>query len=156
MLKSLQGETKGANLRLAIVASRFHDYLVDKLIAGAQETLLTHGVQQSGIDLVKVPGSFELPFTCKELAASKSYDALVALGVLIKGDTLNFDLICSAMISGLNQVSLEFRVPIGFGVITAQTLEQAVERAGGKLANRGVEAALAALEMANLKRMLQK
>lgn len=156
MLRKLQLETSGPGLRVALVASRFHDYLVEKLIAGAHETLLANGVASSDIELVTVPGSFELPLACKQLAQVARFDALVALGVLVRGGTSSYDLICSTMIRGLNQVSLEFSLPIGLGVITAENLEQAAERAGGRLANRGSEAAIAALHMARLAHTLRK
>jgi 6,7-dimethyl-8-ribityllumazine synthase len=130
--------------------SRFNELISDKLLRGAFDVLERHGVKLQDIDVFWVPGAWELPFIAKEIALSGKYDAIVALGAVIQGDTLHFEYICAEASKGLAQVGLEQRVPVGFGVLTCSNLEQALERAGSVAGNQGAEAALAALEMANL------
>jgi 6,7-dimethyl-8-ribityllumazine synthase len=140
----------GAGRRFAIVASRFNARVVDLLVAGAVDCLRRHGVEAAAIHLVRVPGAWEIPQAAEELAAGGGIDALIALGVVIRGETPHFDYICSACSSGLAGVAARHRLPVGFGVLTCDTSEQAQERAGGKAGNKGWEAAQAALEMTDL------
>ena len=140
------------------MASRFNEFIVSKLIEGATDCLVRHGAAASDIDVVWVPGAFEIPFACKKLAANSSaeYDAVIALGAVIRGDTSHYDLICNEVAKGVAAVGLEAGVPVIFGVITADTIAQAIERAGTKAGNKGFDAAMSAIEMANLARQLSE
>jgi 6,7-dimethyl-8-ribityllumazine synthase len=149
-IRETQGGLSSAGRRFAIVASRFNARVVDPLVAGALDCLRRHGVEPAGIHVVRVPGAWEIPQAAEELAAAGGIDALIALGVVIRGETPHFDYICSACSRGLASVSERHRLPVGFGVLTCDTSEQAQERAGGKAGNKGWEAAQAALEMADL------
>ncbi len=150
MRRTIQNENvqsiDGTNFTIGIIASRFHDDITEKLLEGAMDILLHHKVQKENIEVAWVPGSFEIPFGCQQLARTKKYDALIALGCVIKGGTDHHMLVGGEASRGVMQVSLEHHTPIGFGVITANTLEQAQERSGEK-ENRGTDAALAALTM---------
>jgi len=148
--KTFEGGLEGRGLRIGLVASRFNDFIVKHLVEGAQEALRKCGVAEADIDLVRVPGSMELPLAAKRMAASGSYDALVCLGCVIRGGTTHYDIVCNEAAKGISQASLETGVPTIFAVITAETIEQAVERAGTKMGNKGYEGALAAVEMATL------
>ncbi len=139
-----------AGLKFGIVISRWHDLINSKLLEGAIDTIIRHGGSEENIEIIYVPGSFEIPLTCKRVAASKKYDAVIAIGTVIRGQTLHFDLISSEAIKGTAQASMETNIPISLGILTTDTLEQAFERAGSKQGNKGSEAALAAIEMANL------
>jgi len=154
-MKVLEGELKAEGLKLGLVASRFNHAIVDRLVEGAVDCFLRHGGREEDLLLVKVPGSWELPSAVKKLSASEELDAVVALGALIRGETSHFDYIASEVAKGLAQVALEWGKPVSFGVVTADTLEQALERAGTKKGNKGWEAALAAIEMANLFKRLR-
>lgn len=136
--------------RFGIIVSRFNEFLSSKLIEGAVDTLEQHGVEENSIDIVWVPGSFEIPVVTQKIARSKKYDAVICLGVIIKGDTPHSDYIASEVAKGISKVSLDTGVPCAFGVITADNLEQAIERTGTKQGNKGRDAALSAIEMANL------
>lgn len=136
--------------RYAIVAARWHEGIMDRLISGARDTLLTRGASEDRIELFRVPGSFELPLACQQAAISGRYVAVIALGVVIQGETPHHDYINLSVAQGLMQASQKSQVPILFGVLTCHTIEQAEERAGGKVGNKGEEAALAAIEMVNL------
>jgi 6,7-dimethyl-8-ribityllumazine synthase len=149
-MKTIQGVLIGSGLRFAIAASRFNEPITARLLDGAIDALTRHDVRHQDIDVYKVPGAWELPLITKELALSGKYDAIVAVGAVIQGDTPHFDYVCSEMSKGLANVSIEQRVPIGFGVLTCGNLEQALVRAGSKSGNKGADAALSALEMANL------
>jgi 6,7-dimethyl-8-ribityllumazine synthase len=149
-VKVFEGNLKGEGFRVGIVLSRFNSFITDKLFDGALDALKRHGVHESDISLYRVPGSFELPLIAKKLTGLKMYDAIVCLGALIRGQTPHFEYISAEVTKGLAQVSMESEVPIAFGVITADTIEQAVERAGTKMGNKGFEAAVSAIEMANL------
>ncbi len=149
-MRRYEGLLKAEGFNFGIVASRFNHLLVDRLIEGAVDCILRHGGSEENIYIVRVPGSWELPLTVKELLLRKPVDGVVALGVLIRGQTPHFDYIASETAKGLAQVSLEMRKPVGFGVITADSLEQAIERAGTKQGNKGWEAALSVIEMVNL------
>jgi len=149
-----EGLLRAEGFSFGIVASRFNHLLVDRLIEGAIDCILRHGGDEENIHLVRVPGSWELPIAVKELINKKKVDGVVALGVLIRGQTPHFDYIASEVAKGLAMVSLETGKPVSFGVITADTLEQAIERAGTKQGNKGWESALALIEMVNLLRSL--
>jgi 6,7-dimethyl-8-ribityllumazine synthase len=149
-IRATEGGLDGTDRRVAIVASRFNSRVVDLLVAGAVDCLRRHGVEPAAIHLVRVPGAWEIPQAAEVLAAAGGIDALIALGVVIRGETPHFDYICSACSSGLAGVAERHRLPVGFGVLTCDTSEQAQERAGGKAGNKGWEAAQAALEMADL------
>lgn len=153
-IREVQGGLSGAGKRFGIVASRFNSRVVELLVSGAVDCLRRHGVDPGDIVLVRVPGAWELPQAAEELAnpgdGKPKLDALVALGVVIRGDTPHFDYICAQCSAGLASVSQRHRIPVGFGVLTCDTSQQAEERAGGKAGNKGWEAAVAALEMADL------
>lgn len=148
-IQEIQGSLNAAGRRFAIVASRFNSRVVELLVAGAVDCLRRHGADD--ITVVRVPGAWEIPQAAEELAAGETrYDAIVALGVVIRGETPHFDYICSSCSRGLASLAKRHRIPVGFGVLTCDTSQQAEERAGGKAGNKGWEAALAALEMADL------
>lgn len=156
LVRTFEGQINAAGKRFGIVAARFNSFIVEHLISGAVDTIVRHGGSKNDISLVHVPGSFEIPLACKKLAESGKLDALVALGAVIRGATSHYDLICAEVTRGIAAIMRETGVPIGFGVITADTIEQAIERAGTKAGNKGVEAALAAIEMSNVIRIIDK
>lgn len=141
-------------LKIGIAASRFNEFIVSKLIGGAEDGLLRHGAEAENIDLVWVPGAFELPFAAKRLAESGKYDAVICLGTVIRGSTSHYDLVCAEVSKGIANVGLSVNTPVIFGVLTTDTIEQAIERAGTKAGNKGFDAAVSAIEMANLIRNL--
>ncbi|MCL1984892.1 MAG: 6,7-dimethyl-8-ribityllumazine synthase [Betaproteobacteria bacterium] len=145
-MKSIEGKLDGKGLRVTIVAARFNDFIVERLIGGAVDYLARHGCDEKNIDLVRVPGAFEMPLVCKRLAARKNCDGIVAVGAVIRGSTPHFEFVANEAIKGIAQVCLESGIPIGFGLLTTDTLEQAIERAGSKAGNKGAEAAAAMLE----------
>jgi 6,7-dimethyl-8-ribityllumazine synthase len=149
-MKVIQGELSAELLKFGIVVSRFNDFVTSKLLEGAVDALVRHGAGEEDIEVVKVPGSFEIPLAAKRLAQKGGYDALICLGAVIRGATPHFDYVAAEVSKGVAQASLETGVPIAFGVITADTLEQAVERAGSKAGNKGWDAALTAIEMAQV------
>lgn len=149
-IKTYQGELTARGLKFAIVAARFNDFVVDRLLTGAVETLKSHGVSDSDIEIARVPGAFDLPLVAQKMAQSKRYQAIVALGAVIRGDTAHFDFVAGECASGLTRASLDAGIPIAFGVITTDNVEQAMDRAGGKAGNKGADAALVAIELANL------
>jgi 6,7-dimethyl-8-ribityllumazine synthase len=153
-IRTINGDLVARDLRFAIVAARFNDTIVDSLIRGAVDTLLRHGAGEKQIDLIRVPGAFDLPFVVKRVAASKRYDAVVALGAVIRGATPHFDYVAGQCAAGLARASEESGIPVAFGVLTTETIEQAIERSGTKAGNKGADAALCALELANLLRRL--
>jgi len=148
--KKFEGMLLGEGLRFGLVVSRFNEFVTRKLLDGAQDALVRHGVSEEDIEVAWVPGSFEVPLIAKRLAQSKRYDAVICLGTAIRGGTPHFDYIAAEVSKGVARVGLETGLPVIFGVITADTLEQAIERAGTKMGNRGFEAAEHAIEMANL------
>ena len=150
----LKGQLAVDGQRFAIVVSRFNEFLTSKLLSGAIDTLMRHGCDEQNITCVHVPGAFELPLVTKKLAESGSYDAVICLGCVIRGQTPHFEYIAGQVARGIAQVGLSTGVPITFGVITADTLEQAVERAGSKGGNRGADAAVSAIELSNLLKQL--
>jgi 6,7-dimethyl-8-ribityllumazine synthase len=153
-IRTLNGDLVARDLRFAIVAARFNDMIVDSLIRGAVDVLLRHGATEKQIEIVRVPGAFDLPFVAKRVAASKRYDAVVALGAVIRGATPHFDHVAGQCAAGLARVADETGVPVAFGVLTTDTIEQAIERAGTKAGNKGADAAVCALELANLLKRL--
>ncbi len=153
-IRTLQGDLIARDLRIAIVAARFNDAIVEHLIRGAVDTLLRHGASEKQIEIIRVPGAFDLPLIVKKVASSKRCDAVVALGAVIRGATPHFDLVAGQCAAGLARAQEETGVPVAFGVLTTDTIEQAVERAGTKAGNKGADAALCALELANLLRRL--
>jgi 6,7-dimethyl-8-ribityllumazine synthase len=141
-------------VRCVLVAARFNEFVVKELVAGALDALVRHGVDEANITLVKVPGAWEIPAACRHVAASGKVDAVVALGAVIRGSTAHFEHVCSGVSSGVASVAADTGIPVGFGVLTVDSIEQAIERAGSKAGNKGAEAALVALEMVNLKKRL--
>lgn len=154
-IKLIEGSCQNAKGRYAIVVARFNSFVVDRLQDGALAALKENGVQESDIVIVKVPGAFELPLAVQTLAAGDEYDAVIALGAVIRGGTPHFEYVAGACVDGLNQVALQSHKPVIFGVLTVDTIEQATDRAGGKMGNKGAEAALTALEMVSLLRQLE-
>lgn len=155
MPRSFEGDLNASGLRLAIVASRFNDEIVAGLLEGALDCLLRHGVAEEAISLYRVPGAFEIPSLVSKILRGEGHDAVIALGCLIRGDTPHFDFISAQVTSELSRVSIEAGLPVAFGVITCNTWEQAAERSSAGTSNKGWEAALAAIEMANLWRALR-
>ena len=148
--KVYEGKLVGEGLKFGIVIGRFNEFISTKLLSGALDALNRHGVNEEDIEVVWVPGAFEIPLAAKKLAKSGKYDAVISLGAVIRGATPHFDYVCAEASKGVAKVGLETELPIIFGVITTDTIEQAIERAGTKAGNKGWEAALSALEMANL------
>lgn len=146
----IEGDLTAGDHRFAIVASRFNEFVVDQMVDGALHTLQRHGVDPDTVTIVHVPGSLEIPVTAQRCARSGTYDAVICIGAVIRGATDHFDYVCSGVSSGTMQTALDTEVPVIFGVITTDTIEQAIERAGTKAGNKGRDAASAALEMANL------
>ena len=149
-MKVLEGKLVAGKGRFAIVASRFNEFIVSKLISGAEDTFVRHGVDTDDITLVWVPGAFELPLAAMKLAQSGKYSAIVCLGAVIRGSTSHYELVCSEAAKGIAQVGLKTGMPVTFGVVTTENIEQAIERAGTKAGNKGADAALTALELTNL------
>jgi len=152
MAKTLEGVLQAQGMRMALVVSRFNDFISSKLMEGALDTLKRHGASEEDMTVVWVPGAFEIPLTAKRLAASGKYDAVLALGAVIRGSTPHFDFVAAEVSKGVAQVGLETGVPVIFGVLTTDTIEQAIERAGTKSGNKGAAAAMAAVEMVDLLR----
>jgi len=145
-----EGHLVGTGLKVGIVVGRFNEFITSKLLGGAQDALKRHGINSEDVDVAWVPGAFEIPFAAKKLAASGQYDAVITLGTVIRGSTPHFDYVCNEAAKGIASLSMQHDIPVIFGVLTTDTIEQAVERAGTKAGNKGWEAAVAAIEMANL------
>jgi len=154
-VKNVDGDLLARGARFGIVLARFNGFIGERLLEGALDTLVRHGADRSNIDLVRVPGAFEMPLALKTLAAAGKYDALIALGAVIRGATPHFDYVAGECAKGISQVGLQYDIPVGFGVLTVDTIEQAIERAGTKAGNKGVDAALTVLEMVNLLKKLR-
>jgi 6,7-dimethyl-8-ribityllumazine synthase len=154
-MRTIEGQLVARDLRFAIVAARFNELIVRNLIEGASDLLRRHGAQDADIHLIRVPGAWELPLAARRLAQLRRYDAVIALGAVIRGQTPHFEFVCAECAAGLNRVSQDFELPLGFGVLTCDTVDQALDRAGGKSGNKGTDAALAALEMVSLLRVLE-
>ena len=153
-INTISGDFVSQGARFAIVAGRFNSFIVEHLINGAVDTLVRHGVEAKTIDVIHTPGAFEIPLAAQRLAATKQYDGIIALGCVIRGATPHFDYVAGECAKGIAAVALKFDVPIAFGVLTVDTIEQAVERAGTKAGNKGAEAAMSALEMVSLLKRL--
>ena len=145
-MNTFEGKLVSDGIKIGIVAARFNEFIVSKLIAGARDALLRHDVKEEDIDLAWVPGAFEIPLIAKKMAESGKYDAVICLGAVIRGATPHFDYVCNEASKGIAQVMLQYKTPIGFGLLTCDSIEQAIERAGSKGGNKGVEAAAAMLE----------
>ena len=153
-MKILEGELQAKGLKFAIIVSRFNDFITSKLLDGAKDALLRHGAKEEDIDIARVPGSFEIPLIARKLASKGTYNAVICLGTVIRGATPHFEYVAAEVSKGVAAASMETGVPIAFGVITSDTIEQAVERAGTKSGNKGWDAALTAIEMAQLLKKL--
>ena len=153
-MKTLEGNVVAEGIKIGIVAARFNEFLVSKLVSGAQDGLVRHGVNDDDIDLAWVPGAFEIPLVAKKMAKSGKYDAVICLGAVIRGATSHYDYVCAEVSKGIANVSLETETPVMFGVVTTDNIEQAIERAGTKAGNKGYDCALGAIEMINLSRTL--
>lgn len=149
-MRTIEGNLIGQGLKFGIVAGRFNEFIGSKLISGAIDALIRHGVEEDNIEITWVPGAFEIPLAAKKLAKSNRYDAVICLGAVIKGSTPHFDYVSSEVSKGVAHVALETEKPVIFGVLTTDTIEQAIERAGTKAGNKGYDAAVTAIEMANL------
>ena len=149
-IKTYEGEMVVNNAKFGIVISRFNSFLVESLLSGALDTLLRHGCKEKDIEIVRVPGAVEIPLAAKRMAASKKYDAIIALGAVIRGGTPHFEFVANENSKGLAQVCMEYDLPVAFGALTVDTIEQAIERSGTKAGNKGTEAALSAIEMVNV------
>lgn len=149
-MKVLEGKLIAREGRFAIVAARFNEFIVSKLVAGAEDTLVRHGANTDDITLVWVPGAFEIPLAAQKLAQSGKYQAVICVGSVIRGSTTHYDYVCNEVSKGIAQINLQTGVPVTFGVLTTENIEQAIERAGTKAGNKGADAAMAALELADL------
>jgi 6,7-dimethyl-8-ribityllumazine synthase len=150
MSKVFEGMLQGKGLKFGLVASRFNEFITAKLLDGAQDALRRHGVIEADIDIAWVPGSFEIPLAAKKMADTKKYDAIICLGTVIRGATPHFEYIATEVIKGIAKIGFDSGLPVTYGIVTADSLEQAIERAGTKAGNRGFDAAVNAIEMANL------
>ena len=154
-MRILEGNVVAEGIKIGIVAARFNEFIVSKLVGGAQDACVRHGVKDEDIDLAWVPGAFEIPIVAKKMAASGKYDAVLCLGAVIKGSTSHYDYVCSEVSKGIAQVGLNSGIPVMFGVLTTDTIEQAIERAGTKAGNKGSDCAHGAIEMVNLIRSMK-
>lgn len=154
-IKTIEGDLQCRELRFAILAARFNEFIVDQLVRGALDTLKRHGASDKQIEVVRVPGAFDMPLVARRLAHSKRYDAIIALGAVIKGATAHFDYVAGECAGGLARVAQDTGVPVAFGVLTTDTIEQAIERSGTKAGNKGADAAITAIELANLLRRIE-
>ena len=151
-----EGKVVSEGMKVGIVAARFNEFIVSKLVAGTEDALLRHDVKEEDIDLAWVPGAFEIPLIASKMAKSGKYDAVIALGAVIRGSTTHYDYVCSEVSKGIANVSLNSDIPVMFGVITTENIEQAIERAGTKAGNKGYDCAMGAIEMVNLIRNIEK
>lgn len=154
-MHTFEGKLVSQNIRVGIVAARFNEFIVNKLVGGAMDALLRHDVREEDIDLAWVPGAFEIPLIAKKMSKSGKYDAVICLGAVIRGATSHYDLVCNEAAKGIAHVSLDSGVPVLFGVVTTENIEQAIERAGSKAGNKGYDSAMAAIEMVNLVRAIE-
>jgi len=155
-VKIYEGQLVSENIRVGIVASRFNEFIVSKLLSGAVDGLKRHNVRDSDIEVAWVPGAFEIPLIAAKMAKSEKFDAVICLGAVIRGSTSHYDYVCSEVSKGIANVSVNSGIPVMFGVVTTDTIEQAVERAGTKAGNKGFDSAVAAIEMVNLIREIEK
>lgn len=149
-MRVIEGKLTGKGIKVAIVAARFNEFITSKLIGGAEDILKRHEVEEDDISLVWVPGAFEIPLAAKKLADTKKYDVIITLGAVIKGSTPHFDYVCAEVSKGVAHVALDSKIPVIFGVLTTNSIEEAIERAGTKSGNKGADAAMTAIEMVNL------
>ena len=149
-MRTFEGKFDGRNVKIAIVAGRFNEFITSKLIGGALDVLKRNDVSEENVDIAWVPGAFEIPLIAKKLANTQKYDAIITLGAVIKGSTPHFDYVCSEVSKGVAQISLQSELPVIFGVLTTNNIEEAIERAGTKAGNKGADAAFSAIEMINL------
>ena len=154
-MKTLEGKLVAQDIRVGIVASRFNEFITSKLLGGAMDGLLRHGMQEENIQVAWVPGAFEIPLIASRMAKSGKYDAIICVGAVIRGSTSHYDYVCNEVSKGIASVSLETGVPVMFGVVTTENIEQAIERAGTKAGNKGYDCALSAIEMVNLIREME-
>jgi len=154
-MNRFEGNVIGTGLKIGIVAGRFNEFITGKLVSGAEDALRRHGVEESNISIAWVPGAFEIPIAAKKMAVSGKYDAVITLGAVIRGSTPHFDYVSSEVAKGVAAVGLQLEMPVIFGVLTVDSIEQAIERAGTKAGNKGYEAAVGAIEMANLLKNLE-
>jgi len=155
-MKIYKGQIRGKGLRLGIIVSRFNEFITGKLLEGAMDALIRHEVREEDIEVAWVPGSFEIPALASRLLKRKKFDALICLGAIIRGETPHFELVSSQVARGISGLALREKIPVIFGIVTADTLEQAIERAGTKAGNRGWDAAISAMEMANLYKQIEE
>lgn len=155
-MNTFEGTFQGEAVKIGIVVARFNEFITSKLLAGARDNLVRHGVKEENIDVYWVPGAFEIPFMAKQIAATKQYDGLLTLGAVIRGATSHYELVTNEVAKGVAQVGLQADIPVLFGVITTETIEQAIERAGTKAGNKGSDTAQGLLEMISLTRQLTK
>ena len=153
-MKKIEGMIVANGAKIGIVAARFNEFIVSKLVAGAQDGLIRHGVSDDNIDLAWVPGAFEIPLIASKMAKSGKYDAVICLGAVVRGATSHYDYVCNEVSKGIASVSLESGIPVMFGVVTTENIEQAIERAGTKAGNKGYDCAMGALEMIDLMKQL--
>ena len=156
MPKVIEGKLNAKGFKFGIVVSRFNDFICERLLSGALDALLRNGAEEKDVEILKVPGAFEIPQVARKMALSKKYDAIICLGAVIRGATPHFDYIAAEVSKGVAMIGLEGEVPVAFGVLTTDNLEQAIERAGSKAGNKGWDAALSAIEMANLYREMKE
>ena len=154
-MKTFEGKLVSQDIKVSIVAARFNEFIVSKLLSGCEDALLRHGVQPDDISVAWVPGAFEIPLIASKMAKSGKFDAVIALGAVIRGSTSHYDYVCNEVSKGIANVSLNSDIPVMFGVLTTETIEQAIERAGSKAGNKGSECAQGAIEMVNLIRALE-
>ena len=154
-MKVYEGKLVSDKIRVGIIAARFNEFITSKLLSGALDTLKRHDVAEDDIEIAWVPGAFEIPLAAQTLAATKKYDAVICLGAVIRGATPHFDYVCAEASKGVAQVALQQQVPVAFGILTTDTIQQAVERAGTKSGNKGTDAAMSAMEMVNLLRQVK-
>lgn len=154
-IKQLDGDMIVRGARFGIVLSRFNSFIGERLLEGAVDALVRHGAERSNIDVARVPGAFEIPLALRQMAELKKFDGLIALGCVIRGETPHFEYVAGEATRGITQVGQQFNVPVGFGLLTVDTIEQAIQRAGAKAGNKGVDAALAVIEMVNLLKKLR-
>ena len=154
-VKNIDGDLSARGTRFGIIVARFNSFISERLLEGALDALTRHGADAANIEVVRVPGAFEMPLVLKAMAESKKYDALIALGCVIRGETPHFEYVAGECSRGVAQVSLQYHLPVGFGVLTVDTIEQAIERAGAKAGNKGADAALTVIAMVNLLKKLR-
>ncbi len=155
-MKTIEGKLSAKNIKIGIVAARFNEFITSKLLGGAIDALTRHEINEESIDVVWVPGAFEIPLIAKKMANSKKYDAVICLGAVIRGSTTHYDYVCSEVSKGIATVSLASEIPVMFGVLTTENIEQAIERAGTKAGNKGFDCAMGAIEMVNLINEMEK